>query len=263
MGIIYAITLFVFGLIIGSFSNVIIHRLPKNESIVSPGSKCPKCDHKIKWYDNVPLISYLFLGGKCRNCHTRISLRYPLVEGLMGLLYLFSYQWIGLGVPLIFTILFITIGIILIFIDLDYLIIPDVFVISILGVGIANLIYIWINQGGEKVFSYLLGMVFGFFLLLLVRVAGYAYYKREALGLGDVKLMGASGLFLGLEKILLTILVASIIGAVVESILIALKFKKKDTEIPFGPYLIIGLFISLFFGKVIIDWYIGFFWELM
>ena len=218
-----AIAFFIFGIIIGSFSNVVIYRLPNNLSIVKPRSACPKCHKEIKWYDNIPILSYVLLKGKCRECHEKIPFRYPLVEGIMGIMYLLA---------------------------------------SILILGFAHLVFVFINDGFEETFSHLLGMVFGFGLLLLVRRLGFVFYKREALGFGDVKLMGASGLFLGLGLTLLSFLIASITGAIIETILMKTKVRKKHAEIPFGPYLILGMLISLFFGNMIISWYFGFFWEM-
>lgn len=257
-----AIAFFIFGIIIGSFSNVVIYRLPNNLSIVKPRSACPKCHKEIKWYDNIPILSYVLLKGKCRECHEKIPFRYPLVEGIMGIMYLLAFLWFGLQPLLAFYIIFITIGIIIIFIDLSEMIIPDSLNLSILILGFAHLVFVFINDGFEETISHLLGMVFGFGLLLLVRRLGFVFYKREALGFGDVKLMGASGLFLGLGLTLLSFLVASITGAIIETILMKTKVRKKHAEIPFGPYLILGMLISLFFGNMIISWYFGFFWEM-
>lgn len=247
----------ILGLIIGSFLNVVIYRTPRKISLIKPGSKCSNCENSIKWYDNIPIISYFILRGKCRNCHNKISLRYPLVEAIVGLLYLASYLKFDLTIDFLLAIIFITAAIIIIFIDIDFKYIPDLLVIIIALLGVTQSVLSAIFDGVNQLYGHLFGLLFGFTAMLLIRVAGYVFYKKEALGFGDVKLMAASGLFLGFGNILLTMLFASILGAVVELSLLKLGKRKRGEEIPFGPYLIFAMFVTLFLGSDIINWYLS------
>lgn len=254
---VFGISFFVLGLIIGSFINVIIYRTPRKMSIIKPRSRCLNCETEIKWYDNIPIISYLILKGKCRNCQQKISFRYPLVEGLLGLLYLGSYLRFGISVEIIFAIIFLTVSVIVVFIDIDFQIIPNLCVGVILLLGIGNTIYLYFSEGKIAIEGYLIGFIVGFGILFLIRLLGFLLFKKEAMGWGDVKLMTATGLFLGVGNIILTILFSSIVGAIVELILLKIGKREKKQGIPFGPYLVLGMIISLFFGSYIINWYLG------
>lgn len=259
MEIIILVSLLVLGLIIGSFMNVVIYRVPRNLSIVSPGSKCSSCNSEVKPYDNIPILSYILLGGKCRKCKEKISIRYPLVELLVGILYVLCYLFLGLTVELILGLIFVTCAVGIIFIDIDFKIIPDSFIVIIGLLGIGIMVNNYINAGFDGVVLNILGFVFGLGIFLIIRLAGSMIYKKEAMGLGDVKLMAVAGLYLGLLNTFLTILISSVVASIIEVTLIKLKIRKKDDEIPFGPYLVIGMIISLFVGTYIMDWYLGLF----
>jgi len=249
----------IFGILIGSFSNVVIYRMPRKLSIIKPGSHCVACNKEIKWHDNIPLISYVILKGKCRYCRERISLRYPLVEGLYGLLYGVSYLKFGLTVNLAFALIFITIIVWIMFIDLDFHIIPDTLNISLFILGIIRILYLFFRGDKNEIIINVIGFIGGFLLLFIIRRIASMIYKREAMGYGDVKLLAGAGLNLGIYNILLSFGFSTIIGAI--TALILLKFKKlsKGDEMAFGPFLVTGMIISLFFGSDIISWYINLF----
>lgn len=239
----------VFGLIIGSFLNVCIYRIPQNKSIVWPGSFCPKCGKHIKFYDNIPLISYLILGGKCRYCKEPISCQYPIVEFLTGLLtLLFVWHW-GLtawtGVLLVALYSLIILSVI----DLELMIIPDRFSLGLIVLGLA---FSWLNPNFDGTFwsrflQSLTGAAVGFFGTLAVALLGYFMFKKEAMGGGDVKLMGGIGAFVGWEGVITTIVFASVLGLVYSVFLMIFKGKGKGDAIPFGPFLSAGALINLFY----------------
>ncbi len=245
------------GLIIGSFLNVIIYRTPRKISIIKPGSHCLNCQNKIKWYDNIPIIGYLLLKGKCRTCGQKISIRYPLVEGLTGILFAAAYLKFGFTVEFLLALIFLAVGIVIIFIDLDFQIIPNLTVIIILILGIAKVLLVYFTEGRSAIDYYLLGFIVGFGVLFVIRLLGQLVFKQEAMGWGDIKLMTVAGLFLGVGNIILTILFSSIIAAVIELTLLKTGKRKKGDLIPFGPYLIIAMIITLFFGSEIINWYLN------
>lgn len=259
MEIVLSISFLILGLLIGSFTNVIIYRTPIGLSIVKPNSRCGHCETEIKPYDNIPVLSYIFLKGKCRTCKTKISFRYPFVELLTGILYMLAYLWFGLTFDFLLSMIFITTGISIIFIDLDHKIILDRFNLIILGLGVAKIIELFINQDTTGVVLKLIGMFAALTIFLLIRRVGFLVYKKEALGFGDVKLMAAAGLYLGIGNILLTILFSSVIASIVILSLINMKKIKKEAEIPFAPFLVIGMFIALAFGNQLIQWYTSLF----
>lgn len=248
-----------FGLAIGSFLNVVIYRLPNNMSLVKPSSHCPKCGYKLKWYDNIPVLSYLLLKGKCRSCKDKISPRYMAVE-LMGL-------FISLGVFLVYglslnyvivTLLFMTF-VCIVFIDLKHYIIPDSLNVFIVILGIASLFTKF--SYGRFTITYvdkLLGFTLGLAIILLVFIIE-RLLKKEIIGGGDLKLITAVGLVIGWELTLLGILFASIIACLVELPLSLNKKLRKDHVLPFGPYLALGFACSLLWGLNLLEWYFGMF----
>jgi leader peptidase (prepilin peptidase)/N-methyltransferase len=245
------------GLVIGSFLNVVIYRLPRDESVVSPGSHCPSCNHQIKWYQNIPLLSYLFLGGKCANCGAPISWRYPAVEFLTAVLFWLSFKGIA---PDLFSILsqiriwiFISICVAVAFIDYDHRIIPDE--LSLGGWLVGALTAYWDFRYGMVHLLVASVCGFGFFFLfalLYEKITG-----RVGLGGGDIKFMGTIGVFLGAGGIWASLIFSSIIGSVI-GIGLAAYHKQKGTggadavpvlraSIPYGPFLVLGALIELFF----------------
>ncbi len=244
--------IFVLGIIIGSFLNVCIYRIPREESIAFPSSHCTACSHPLKWYDLIPLFSYLTLHGKCRYCKGEISLQYPMIEALNGILYLITFHFYGLSLQFIFYSIILSILIAISLIDYYHKIIPDgltlmIFIVTIVYKAV-NLfafgvpLHIW-----ENVFGLLAGGVL-FFLIAIVSNGG--------MGGGDIKLIAALGFILGLKKTLLNILLSFIIGAVFSIFLLFMRKKGKKDEIPFGPFINISFLITILFGDRMIFWYI-------
>ena len=248
------VLIFILGLIVGSFSNVCIYRIPRNESIIYPASHCPKCRSNISPKDNIPLLSFILLKGRCRNCKSKISIQYPIVEFLTGLIYLIIYLTYGLSVQTLIYIILSSALIIIAFIDLNEQIVPDV--ISLPGIVIGFIIsffvpYIsFINSG--------LGVVVGGGIILIIGLAGSVIFKKEAMGGGDVKLAAMIGAFLGWRCIVISLFLGFFLGALAGIILILSKIKSREDTVPFGPFIVLGSFITLLWGEKIISWYLGF-----
>lgn len=246
------VTSIVFGAIVGSFLNVCISRLPKEESIVTPRSHCPQCKSPIKFYDNIPLISYLLLKGRCRNCGQPISIQYPIVEAITALSSFFLFITFGVSLSFIYYFSFVAALIVITVIDLYYQIIPDVIslpgiVIGLLGSLIIPQITFWAS---------LIGIISGGGSLFLVATAYQWLFKREGMGGGDVKLLAMIGAFLGWKAVILTILLSSFIGSIIGITVMLIKGKDFKYAIPFGPFLALGAVISLFYGEQLINWYL-------
>ncbi|MFZ5994771.1 MAG: prepilin peptidase [Thermodesulfobacteriota bacterium] len=241
------------GLSIGSFLNVLIYRLPLGRSIIRPGSACPNCGAGIRWYDNIPVLSYLLLLGKCRRCRSRISLRYPLVELVTGLLspaifFRYGVSWTGL-----FYFIFVAALIAIIFIDFDHQIIPDIITYpGIIAGFISSLILPNITYRDS-----LIGIILGGGILYLIALGYLILAKREGMGGGDIKLLAMIGAFLGWQALPFTILVSALLGSVVGIIAIIKTGKDARMAIPFGPFLSIGAILYLFWGKAVTQWYLG------
>jgi leader peptidase (prepilin peptidase) / N-methyltransferase len=242
----------IFGALIGSFLNVCIYRLPREESIVTPGSHCPSCNQPIRFYDNIPLISYSFLRGKCRNCRHPISLQYPLVEGISALSSLLLFLRFGPSWSYLAYFAFAAALIAITVIDLHYQIIPDL--ISLPGIGAGLLVSLVIPQ--ITFFNSLFGVLLGGGSLFLVATVYQWLFKREGMGGGDVKLLAMIGAFLGWKAVILTIFLSSLIGSVTGVVLMLIKGKDFKYAIPFGPFLSLGAILALFYGERIIHWYL-------
>jgi len=242
----------IFGLFIGSFLNVCIYRMPRNESIVFPASKCPSCGVKIKPWDNIPVLSWIILGRKCRQCNQLISVRYPVVELLSGLLALAMLYRFGPTPSFVIYYFWSCALLVITFIDIDYQIIPDSLSIGGIFVGLALVWWLPISLKES-----LIGLAAGAGLLIVV-IYGYLFLTgKEGMGGGDVKLLGMIGVFTGWEGVLFTIFMGSLTGTLVS--LPWAIFRKKDmqTAIPFGPFLALGALIFVLWGDVFIDWYFG------
>lgn len=242
----------ILGAIVGSFLNVCILRLPKEESIITPGSHCPHCKNPIKFYDNIPLISYIVLKGRCRRCNGPISFQYPLIEGITAISSLLLFLRYGFSVSYLVYFSFLAALIVITVIDLYHQIIPDI--ISIPGVGVGLLTSL-INPENTFINS-LIGMLLGGGSLFFVATLYQWLFKREGMGGGDVKLLAMIGAFLGWKAVILTILFSSFIGSIVGIIIMALKGKDFKYAIPFGPFLSLGATLSLFYGESLINWYL-------
>ena len=241
----------ILGAMVGSFLNVCIFRLPKEESIVIPGSHCPHCHHPIMFYDNIPLISYLVLRGKCRYCKKSISVQYPLVEGITGISSLCLFLRYGLSWSYLFYFSFVAALIVITVIDLYHQIIPDV--ISIPGVGVGLLGALILPH--ITFFNSLMGILLGGGSLFVIATLYQWLFKREGMGGGDVKLLAMIGAFLGWDAVILTILLSSLIGSITGMVIMVLKGKGFKYAIPFGPFLSLGAVIALFYKNEIIFWY--------
>jgi len=245
------IIIFIIGLVIGSFSNVCIYRLPRNESLVRPGSHCPQCSKPIPFYDNIPIISYLLLKGKCRYCGQSIPPQYPIVELATGLFYLALYLFYGLQPIAIVYMLLCTLLIIISFIDLRERIIPDVLSVPFIIIGFAFSFFLRnINP-----LDSLLGILAGGGSLLLIAIVGSKLFKKEAMGGGDIKLAAMLGAFLGWQLTLLSLFLGFFLGSVI-GVLIIVTSKNKNDVIPFGPFIALGAMISMFWGQAILHWYL-------
>lgn len=243
---------------IGSFLNVCIYRLPRGQSIVRPRSHCPNCGRFLKWIHNVPLLSFLFLKGRCRYCRHPISWRYPLVELLSVLLALLAYGRFGLGLEFGLNFLFLIAPLIVVsFIDLEHRIIPDV--ISIPGIGVGILVHLALSTEGWQgsLLQSGLGILLGGGFLFLV---GFLYEKIrgvEGLGGGDVKLAALLGAFLGWQNTLFILPVAAMGGLLVGLVLIVFFRKGMQYQLPYGPFLALAGLLQLFYGETMIRWYLG------
>jgi len=243
---------FIFGAMVGSFLNVCIYRLPKEESIIWPGSHCPHCKKPIKIYDNIPLVSYLLLRGKCRYCKESISTQYFLVEGVTALSSLFLIIKFGLSLSYLIYFAFVAALIVIAVIDLYHQIIPDI--ISLPGIGVGLLASIIIPE--ITFFDSLIGILFGGGSLFIVATLYQWLFKREGMGGGDIKLLAMIGAFLGWKAVILTILLSSLIGSITGITIMVLKGKDFKYAIPFGPFLSLGAVIALFYQNEIIFWYL-------
>ncbi len=244
-----------FGLVIGSFLNVVIWRLPRSRSVVSPASRCPSCDTPIRARDNIPVLSYVFLRGRCRYCGAKISPRYPLVEALNAGLYVFVLYRFGMGWHLPAYLAFVSALIVVTFIDLDSQIIPDSITLPGIPLGVLAGSFLlpdpaWRAQALGWQAS-VVGAALGFGLFFAVMVL-----SRGGMGGGDVKFMGMVGGLLGWKGVLLTTFLGSLSGSVVGLGLMVLKGKGRKAKIPFGPFLALGALLSLMWGQEIINWYL-------
>lgn len=264
--------MFLLGLVIGSFLNVCILRIPADKSIVLPASSCPKCGKGIAPYDNIPVLSWLILRGKCRNCKTKISAMYPAVELLTGLLFLACYFAFGITVDALKWQVLSALLVVLTITDVRDRILPDE--VNFFGLG-AGLLFSLISKPVDGTALWLanrwfefpppdqalsladgfLGALAGSGLLWLVAEGYFRLRGREGMGLGDVKMMAAVGAFFGLKRTMMTVLAGSLLGSVIGIILISLTKKGRDYELPFGTFLGAGALLVLFFGTPALQWY--------
>jgi len=246
---------FFLGAVIGSFLNVCIVRIPQKKSIVSPPSHCPNCGSAIRPYDNIPILSYTFLRGRCRGCGVKIPFRYTFVEILTALLSVFLYLGFGPSITYLIYLLFVSSLVVITFIDLEYRIIPDV--ISLPGIVIGFLVSFiapeiqWTNS--------ILGILLGGGSLLLVAVVYEKITGSEGMGGGDVKLLAMIGAFLGWKGVLFTVMASSLFGTAIGGALMLLSGKGRKLAIPFGPFLSVGAFVYLIWGDLLISWYLDMF----
>ena len=242
------VIVFILGLVLGSFANVCIYRMPRNLSIVKPNSHCTNCNNFIKWYDNIPILSYIILKGKCRKCGSKISFIYPAIELICGLLFLSMYFLFGFSYILIPFCLLVFCLLVITVIDFDFQIIPDEisFFLIILGLLISPFNIILGDTVLHRILNSFLGFLAGGGSLLLVAIVGKWIFGKDAMGGGDIKIMAGVGAFIGWDKVLFSIFIACLLGSIVGIYMILLKKIGRKQEIPFGPYLAISSFIVLF-----------------
>ncbi len=242
------------GCILGSFYNVVIHRLPLGHSLIRPGSSCPSCGSGIAPYDNIPIISYLLLGGKCRQCKATISVRYPVVEALSGIFALVLFRRYGLHPQFAIEFVFFSLLLIIAFIDLDTFLIPDV--LSLPGI-ILGLIFSFFTPRLTWADS-LIGILLGGGLLYLIAVLYGIVRHKEGLGGGDIKLLGMIGAFLGWQGVVFTVLASSVSGMIIAIPVMLRSGKGLGVAIPFGPFLALGAVFYVFWGQLFLTWYFSY-----
>ena len=243
----------VFGACIGSFLNVVIYRLPLGQSIVSPPSRCPHCGYRLQWYDNLPIAGWLLLGGRCRECGSRISIQYPIVELTTAVLFMLVV-WLTPPGPLMVTrLLLVCILIALFGIDLEHQILPNT--ITLPGI-VAGLLLSVIAPPGLR--DALIGVVLGGGILYAIAWAYYLWRREEGLGMGDVKMLAMIGAFLGWKAVLVTLVLSSFSGAVIGLALIVAQSGGMKRALPFGTFLAIGAVVAMFAGEPLVNWYAGF-----
>ncbi|WP_321390724.1 prepilin peptidase [uncultured Desulfuromusa sp.] len=245
--------IFIFGSIVGSFLNVCIYRIPAGKSIVSPPSSCPYCRHRIRWFQNIPIVSYLILGGKCAFCKASISFRYPAIEVLTGLLFSLTLYYFSFSVATLIYWVFLAALVTITFIDLDHQIIPDVISLPGIIVGFICSFFIpWLPW-----FDSLLGIVIGGGILLAIAWVYEKVAKREGMGGGDIKLLAMLGAFLGWKAVLPVVFIASLVGSVIGVPLMLLQKGDTKLAIPFGPFLAFAATVYLFWGRDLVYWYLN------
>ncbi len=261
----YLIFLFILGTVVGSFLNVCIHRLPRGESIFFPASHCPACGKALQALDLVPVLGYFFLRGKCRYCGAPISFRYPLVEFLTGAL----FAGLAIGLPaasfpvdFIFYLVISCLLLVIFFTDLEHQVVPDSMSIPGIFLGVSfnyvKGIFFFKGPGLNPFFSSLAGMLLGYALFYLIAKLGRLVFKKEAMGEGDVYLAALLGASLGWEGLLLAVFTAYLLAGAVLLAPLILGRVKFGQEVPFGPALVVGAFVALFFKHQVIGWYMNF-----
>ncbi len=233
-----------FGLCVGSFLNVCIYRIPLSKSIAFPGSSCCRCSSPIRFYDNIPVLSFIWLKGKCRKCGCKISLRYPMVEITTSLIFLSVFLNFGFCFESIIYLIFLSSLIIIIFIDIDHQIIPDIITLP----GIIFFLCTSFFTHSITFIQSLFGIIAGGGSLLLVAWTYYLLTKKEGMGGGDIKLLAMIGAFIGWKGVIFTIFIASFTGTIAGILIILIKGKSFKDKIPFGPFLSIGAMTYIFLG---------------
>lgn len=238
--------LFVLGTIFGSFFNVVGLRLPKKQTITTDRSHCPNCQSQLSWYELIPIISYFIQAGKCRHCRTNISINYPIVELITGILFAYCYVMIGMNIELVKALLFISMSIIVVITDMRYMIIPNNVLLFFLPLFIIMNVLSPLDPWWSAITGAIIGGAIIFIIILL---------SRGGMGAGDMKLFFVLGLVLGMKSTILALFLASIFGAVIGSVLLLLKIIRRKQPVPFGPFIILGALLAYFYGESIIEWY--------
>lgn len=242
------------GACVGSFLNVCIYRLPRRESLLWPGSRCTTCERSLSWYENVPIVSWVVLRGRCRTCRASVSWMYPAVEMVTALAFLSGYLLYGLTMIAVVRVLFACALIVLFVTDLQHKILPNIITVPGIVVGFVCSLFLppgWLES--------LIGIVVGGGSLFAIAETYYRVRGQEGLGMGDVKLLGMIGAFLGWKLVLLTLVFASVAGSLAGGILIVSGRGNMKYALPFGTFLAIGALVAAIWGTPIVDWYLGFY----
>ena len=242
-----------FGALIGSFLNVCVHRLPRGASIVWPASACPGCRRELSWFENVPIVSYAVLGGRCRTCKAPISVRYPVIEALTAAMFAAGWWYYGPGPLLASRLIFGCALIVLFAIDLEHHLLPNV--ITLPGI-VIGFMFSFVNPPGWR--DSLIGILVGGGVLFLIAEGYYRIRHEEGLGMGDVKMLAMIGAFLGWQLTLLTLMLGSFAGTIIGVVMLATGRGTMKYALPFGTFLSIGAALSAAVGQSILDWYLRF-----
>jgi leader peptidase (prepilin peptidase)/N-methyltransferase len=240
------------GLAVGSFLNVCIHRLPRDQSLNSPPSRCPSCEYRLRWFDNIPVLSYVLLGGRCRKCRTRISIRYPLVELITMVLFLVHGAVFGWSALLVPRLAFACAMVVLFAIDLEHQLLPNV--ITLPGIVVGLIASAVLPPG---IVDALIGVLIGGGVLWLIGEAYFRYSGHEGMGGGDVKMLAMIGAFLGWKLVLVTLVLSSIAGSAIGLLVIAIRKGGMKYALPYGTFLALGALVASLAGESIVNWYVG------
>jgi len=260
MAVLYCL-IFLFGLAIGSFVNVLIFRIPLKKSIIFPASSCTSCGNRLLPLELIPILSYVLQRGKCKHCGVKISARYPLIELLTALVFMALFYKYGISVPFFAFTFLMTILVAVFFIDIDYRIIPNGLVIAGMAGGMLLFIYNCFRPmpeifGDGKWWTPLAGLLPGSGFLLLVAILGSLIYKTDdAMGMGDVKLMAPIGMFLGWKLCLIALVVSVVLGGLISLALMILGIKKRKDTVAFGPFIVLGTFAAIMYGWEMLNWF--------
>ncbi len=242
------------GLAVGSFLNVCMYRLPRGESVVTPPSRCPSCGHRLRWFDNVPVLGWLVLRGRCRSCRTAISPRYPLVEVATAGFFLLQLWQVGWAPLLAVRLLFVSAMIVLFVIDLQHRILPNVITLPGIVVGLVACLFF---EPGWR--SSLIGVAAGGGVLWAIGEAYFRIRGEEGMGFGDVKMLAMIGAFLGWQLMLVTLLLASLAGSIIGGTMIAIDRGNMKYALPLGSFLALGAIVATHLGYPLIEWYANFY----
>jgi leader peptidase (prepilin peptidase)/N-methyltransferase len=244
--------LIVLGLAVGSFLNVCIHRLPRGESLTLPPSRCPACEYRLRWFDNIPVVSYALLGGRCRKCRTAISIRYPLVELAAMALFVVHGEVFGWSALLVPRLLFACAMIVLFAIDLEHHLLPNVITLPAIALGLISSAVL-----PPGIVDALIGVLVGGGVLWLIGEAYFRYSGQEGMGGGDVKMLAMIGAFLGWKLVLVTLVLSSVAGSVIGLFVILIKRGGMKYALPYGTFLALGALVASLAGDQIVNWYVS------
>lgn len=240
------------GLSVGSFLNVVIHRLPLRTSVVRPSSRCPNCGYGLRWFDNIPVLSWLLLKGRCRKCGTPISIRYPIVEILTMLVFLLHWWTFGWTLLMAVRLLFACALIALFAIDLEHHLLPDR--ITLPGIATGLILSVIVPPG---IVEGMLGVILGGGVLWAIGEAYYRYSGQEGMGGGDVKMLAMVGAFLGWKLVLVTLVLSSVMGSLIGLLVIAIRRGGMKYALPYGTFIALGALAASLLGDRLIAWYVG------